>query len=141
VLPGDAGAPSGDGKIGAGEASNDSSHALTIEFAWEGSHVGPDRSGFNAPVFHARRNNAGCGDFPFTVTDAARSWKCDSDGQVEPSTSGKEAEIREGMYSHTFHFPSLGVEIGVVIWVNFSSWWIMHQPNNWILVMRSRLEA
>ncbi len=90
VLPDDARSLARDRVVRAREAPNDSSHAVTEEFAWEGSRIRPDRSFVKAPVFHARRKNTGCADFPLNVTAAASVWNCDSDGEVESSGPGKE---------------------------------------------------
>jgi hypothetical protein len=93
MLSVDSGLLSGDREVCAGETPNDSIHAVTIEIAWEGSHVRPDRSRFKAPVFHARRQYAGCADFPFAEHDAASIWNRDSDGEIESACSGEEADV------------------------------------------------
>jgi hypothetical protein len=100
VLSFNSGPLAGHGEISAGEAPNDSSHAATVESAREGSDIRPDRSLVKAPIFHARRQNAGCADFPLAVTDAASIWNCESDGQVESGRSGEETDIELGSFSH-----------------------------------------
>jgi hypothetical protein len=82
-----------DRQILAGEAENCSSHAATVEFAWEGSNVRPDRSLIHGTIRNARRQNRGCRKLDLHIADAASVWHSESDGEVEASGAGEEAEV------------------------------------------------
>lgn len=93
VLPGDSGAAAGNGVIGAGEASNDSSHAATIEFAWDCSHVRPDRRIIDGTFRNTRRQDAGGSDFVLHVQEAPSAWQSESDGEVEASGAAEKRDV------------------------------------------------
>jgi hypothetical protein len=97
VLPDDTGALSGDRVIRAGETGNESSHAATIEFAWEGSYVRPDRRLIQRAFFSPCSQNFGGFNVDLDIADAASSWLCNSHSEVEPSESGEAGHIVFGM--------------------------------------------
>lgn len=72
-----------DRQIRAGETENRSSHAATVEFAWKGSYVRPDRSRVQGTVFNTRCQNRGCRKLDLHITDAASLWNSEPDGEVE----------------------------------------------------------
>jgi hypothetical protein len=82
-----------DREILAGETKNCSSHPATIEFAWEGSDVTPDRSRIQGTVFNARCQNRGRRKLDLHIPDAASLWNNESDGKVESSGAREETEI------------------------------------------------
>lgn len=79
----------------AGQSRHDAIHRSTPASAVKGVEVRPDRSGFKAPVFHARRQNAGRRDFPLHVADRASLAHC-SDGKVEASDASTDGQHAEG---------------------------------------------
>jgi hypothetical protein len=87
------------------EAANESIHEATIQAVGKGSYVTPDRSFVKASFFHTRCQYCGCWNFDLHVADAARSWLCDSDSEVETSAACEEAEIIFGI-TRNIHFPS-----------------------------------
>ena len=86
----DAGLSPCNAEVLAGEPTNESSHAATEEFAWQGSDVRPDRRLLQPSVLHASRQDCGRRSFPLHETDAASFWQSASDGQVESSVAAKQ---------------------------------------------------
>jgi hypothetical protein len=80
-----------DRQIRAGETVNCSSHAATVELAWEGSNVRPDRSLIHGTVRNARRQSCGSRKLDLHITDTASIWHSESDGEVETTGSREEA--------------------------------------------------
>jgi hypothetical protein len=88
------------------QSGNDRIHLSTPLAAVEGSNVGPDRPLIQAAFRHASRQyRAGIG-FPLHVADCASRWHCDSDGEVEPSTTGADGQHVEGIEIH-IHYLTL----------------------------------
>ena len=85
-----AGLSAGNAEVLAGEPTNESSHAATEEFAWEGCNVRPDRRLLQPSVFHASRQDCGSRSFPLHETDAASLRQSASDGEVESSVAGEQ---------------------------------------------------
>lgn len=92
-----------DREIRAGETENCSSHAPTIESAWEGSDVRPDRSLIHGTVLNARCQNCGCRKLDLHITDAASLWHSESDGKIESADTAEEADV--GRHIHTNSHP------------------------------------
>lgn len=99
--PGAGGTDSGslpcDREVLAGESPVDEVGANHVG---DGSHVGPNRSGTQSPVRHARRQNAARRDVPLDVQDRsmrdAKSCESSPDAEVESAESGEGGQHAKG---------------------------------------------
>jgi hypothetical protein len=90
----------GQGMALAWDSPNDAIHNSTPWSAVEGSHIAPHRR-FSQETLAHRFDQMGDGEgFPLHHNDAASIWDCQFDAEIEPASSGAEADEVEGMYIH-----------------------------------------
>jgi hypothetical protein len=82
----------GETVIDARDACRNDVHQASQAASIEACEIAPNRSGWKAPFFHALCKNAGCGEFPFDVTDRDNSSQGDVDCDVESSDAGAERQ-------------------------------------------------
>lgn len=93
VLAEDARTLSRHGVIGTRESRKESSHAATIEFAREGSHVTPDRSRLQRSFLNPCSQNFGCFDVDLDIAETLSVRDSDSKSEIEASGAREETEV------------------------------------------------
>jgi hypothetical protein len=77
-------------------STHDEIHRSNPSGSVERGDIGPDRSGVQRPVVHALRQNFGCRDVPFHVSDDAQSRYHETDAEFESCNAGTDGKSSDG---------------------------------------------